>query len=648
MRRSQVFWVVALIIYQLTVQAATVYATDEAETPEQKEDIFYPGEPTVTPVGISVLAPRSPFAYSILSREDIDDLWALSLPDLLRGLPGVSVLTMSATQYQVGFRGINPFTSSKILILVDGHQPFLDFFGVADWSLLGISPAQVERIEVYRTPGPVYGANAYMGVVNIVTRVASVRERGSFSTSYGESGLLKGDLNYSVARNASTHSFHLSASDLPSWSASQNIGENTLANLSTISEWSVSPTRSIRLTTNLAKRDGGTFVPLAVTSLHTDTSHFGFNLTASDIRGPENRRSVELSGAFSRVITPVTDQNPRMTASLSYFLLGYHQTRSVGAGTLSANAEAKWLAWNSAPDLRDPNNPTGFAQRSVFSKTGSGWSYGGVLTYYQTLNGWDAYLGARYDSHFAAGSRAAPFLSFVRPISERSSARLSYSTAYRAPDPFELYSDLMFIDRNLLLLFKGNSNLSFERSQSVNLGLTHRFSARWKSDTALFYNRYSNRIDRSFIRNPNSGKDELIFTVAPTRTVIGLETFSQWRFSEALLLSLSVTLTRTQQDTLLDEFPHALYALKLRWNPEPSLSVTAQIVRSSSTEWQVGRFQPEVRSLPPYNSLQLSVVKRISNLSASVRVFNILNRRYSEFVTTPLSRRAFATLEWTF
>jgi outer membrane cobalamin receptor len=626
----------------------SVFAAEDEPSSESEVDIFYPGEPTVTPVGIPILAPRSPFAYSIMGREDIDDLWALSLPDLLRGIPGVSVLTVSATQHQVGFRGINPFTSSKMLVLVDGHQPFLDFFGVADWSLLGISPAQVERIEIYRTPGPVYGANAYMGVVNIVTRVPSAREKGSLTASYGESGLLKGDFNYSVARPSSTHSFHLSGSDLPAWSAEQSSGENTLENLSTISEWSLTPTRSVRLATNISRRNGRTFVPLAITSLHTDTSHFGFNLTAYETRGPENRRSLEFSGAASRVVTPVSDQNPRMTASLSYFLLGYHQTRALWNGALSADAETKWLAWNSGPDIRDPTHPTSFAQRSVFSKTGSGWSFGGVLTYYQVLNGWDTYLGARYDRRFAVGARAAPFISLVRALSERTSARAGYSTAYRAPDPFELYSDLMFIDRNLLLVFKGNPDLTYERSQSINVGLSHRFSARGKSDAALFYTRYSNRIDRSFIRNPNSGRDELIFSSASARSVIGLEASSQWRFSESVLVSFSATLTRTLQNDLLDEFPHALYALKVRWTPVPGLAVTSQIVRSSSTEWQVGRFQPEVRTIPTYNSFQLSVVRQLRGLTISVRAFNALDRRYSEFVTTPLGRRAFVTLEWTF
>lgn len=645
MRFRRYGWLLLVVVFLFLVRHSFVIAAADEASSESQEEIFYPGEPTVAPVGVPILAPRSPFSYSIITGEDIGDLWALSLPDLLRGLPGVSVLTVSATQYQVGFRGLNPFTSSKLLILVDGHQPFLDFFGVADWSLLGISPAQVERIEVYRTPGPVYGANAYMGVVNIVTRVPSAREHGSFSLSYGESGLMKGDLNYSIARASSTHAFHLSASDLPAWSASQNINENFLKNFSTISEWRVSPTRSIRLTTNLAGRDGATFVPLAITSLPTDTSHFGFNLTASETGGPQKRRSLELLGALSRVTVPVTDENPRMTASLAYFLLRYHQTGRLGKGTLSADAEARWLSWNSSPDIRDPNHPTGYAQRSVFVRTDSDWSYGGVLSYFQGLNGWDAYLGARYDHHFAAGSRVAPFASVVRAFSEKTSARASFSTAYRAPDPFELYSDLMFIDKNLLLIFKGNPELSYERSQSVNIGINHRFSPAWNADTSLFYNRYSNRIDRVFIRNPNSGKDELIFASASSRSVIGLEVSSQWRPSEALFLSLSGTFTQTLQEDLLEEFPHSVLALKVRWNVVSDLTLTTQVLHSSSTEWQVGRFQSEIRTLPPYSAFQVSIIKRFGDYRMSLRAFNVLNRPFFEFVTTPLRRRVFLSFE---
>lgn len=114
---------------------------------------------------------ESPNAITVISADDIARSGAVSLPDVLRRVPGMEVMALNPADTSLGIRGFNSTLSNKVLVLLDGRSVYLDFIGATLWPLISISPADIERIEVIRGPGAaLYGAGAFSGVVNIITK----------------------------------------------------------------------------------------------------------------------------------------------------------------------------------------------------------------------------------------------------------------------------------------------------------------------------------------------------------------------------------------------------------------------------------------------------------------------------------------------
>lgn len=111
----------------------------------------------------------NPASVSIVERETIENNGSGSIAELLRDVPGVSVVDSAVAGIQrIRIRGEQ---SNRVVILVDGQE-------LTDHSSFGspllVDPANIERIEVVRGPASVlYGAKAIGGVINIITRTGA-------------------------------------------------------------------------------------------------------------------------------------------------------------------------------------------------------------------------------------------------------------------------------------------------------------------------------------------------------------------------------------------------------------------------------------------------------------------------------------------
>jgi iron complex outermembrane receptor protein len=114
---------------------------------------------------------EAPAAVTVITAEDIRQAGALTIPDLLRTVSGVEVMTITARDQQVGMRGINSILNNKLLVMIDGRSVYLDINGNVFWSLFPVGLEEIERIEVIKSPiSSLYGANAFSGVINIITK----------------------------------------------------------------------------------------------------------------------------------------------------------------------------------------------------------------------------------------------------------------------------------------------------------------------------------------------------------------------------------------------------------------------------------------------------------------------------------------------
>lgn len=147
-------------------------------------------------------------AMHVITHLDIVRSGARTLPDLLRGVPGLHVANIDAHTWSVASRGMGNLFSNKLLVLMDGRTLYTPLYSGVYWDMQGTLLEDIERIEIIRGPGAtIWGANAVNGVINIITRKA-VDTTGVYTSAGGgdsdkinlnvRAGHTTGDLSYRV------------------------------------------------------------------------------------------------------------------------------------------------------------------------------------------------------------------------------------------------------------------------------------------------------------------------------------------------------------------------------------------------------------------------------------------------------------------
>jgi outer membrane receptor for ferrienterochelin and colicin len=114
---------------------------------------------------------ESPSTITVISREDLASGFYRDLADVLRMVPGGDVYRLNPMTVNVGLRAGTTGTANRVLLLVDGRDMGLHATGQPQWNALPVDLDSIERIEIIRGPGSsIYGAGAFQGVVNVISR----------------------------------------------------------------------------------------------------------------------------------------------------------------------------------------------------------------------------------------------------------------------------------------------------------------------------------------------------------------------------------------------------------------------------------------------------------------------------------------------
>ncbi len=157
---------------------------------EVLEDIFGDEEWVSISTGTKKAIHKAPAVTNVITAEDIKLMGAATLDEILETVPGMHVgfaLPPSLSTYII--RGFGGAFNSQLLTLINGVA--------VDTALNGGRPnafrmpvSNIERIEIIRGPGSaVYGADAYAGVIDIITKDAASMSGTEFGVRVGSFGM---------------------------------------------------------------------------------------------------------------------------------------------------------------------------------------------------------------------------------------------------------------------------------------------------------------------------------------------------------------------------------------------------------------------------------------------------------------------------
>lgn len=204
-------------------------------------------------------------AISVVTYDDIRRSGATTIPEALRGVPGLHVARRNSNSWAVSSRAFSSISSEKLLVLSDTRSIYTPLLSGVMWDVQDYVMQDIERIEVIRGPGAsLWGVNAVNGVINITTRDArntqgtllsatlGTQEQASAAARYGgklgESGFFRVFGQYSD-RDAT---FHPGATSSDDW----RIGHAGFR-----ADWDASSSDALTLQADLYRANIGQFAP---------------------------------------------------------------------------------------------------------------------------------------------------------------------------------------------------------------------------------------------------------------------------------------------------------------------------------------------------------------------------------------------------
>ncbi len=147
-----------------------------------KDEIVFSVSKRVEPVK------KSPSAVYVITSDDIKYSGAKKVTDVLRMVPGVGVADLNSFYTGVQSRGFSfvPKYARQMLVLVDGRTVYSPQINTTFWDQIPLFIENIDRIEVVRGPNAaLYGANAFNGVINIISKKLGDTKGGFVSAAAG-------------------------------------------------------------------------------------------------------------------------------------------------------------------------------------------------------------------------------------------------------------------------------------------------------------------------------------------------------------------------------------------------------------------------------------------------------------------------------
>ncbi|MBA2291207.1 MAG: TonB-dependent receptor [Gemmatimonadales bacterium] len=120
-------------------------------------------------------------------------------PLALAQAPGVDIVQSGINDFNINARGFNSSLNRRVLTLLDGRDLAIAFLGSQEWNTLPVALDELRSMELVRGPGSaLYGANAFAGVINMISLSPREAQGGKISLSGGELETYRADGRYAM------------------------------------------------------------------------------------------------------------------------------------------------------------------------------------------------------------------------------------------------------------------------------------------------------------------------------------------------------------------------------------------------------------------------------------------------------------------
>jgi iron complex outermembrane receptor protein len=433
----------------------------------------------------------TPASVYVITDEDIGRSGAVSLPQLLRRVPGLHAARIDGSRWAMGIRGFTGRLARAMLVMIDGRPVYSPLFAGTYWEVQDVLLEDIERIEVVRGPGgSLWGANAVTGIINIIRKSAAETRGELVTAAVGNEtpGLIGaryggGDgtaFNYRLSGRFMAHdaAFHADGADFDS---------GTMADGGFRVDWSEGP-HDVTLQgdlyrTVIGQRDAvSTYVPPSRVVVESDDPLAGGNLLARwEHRGASGRTS-RLQAYFDRTTRDETAFDERRNTGeidfQSWERLGVRHELVWGAGyRVTAGTANTAGTLRFFPPERTDHLLTGFIQDDFALVPQRLRVIGGVKLEHNGYSGLEAQPGVRL--LWTPRDRHALSASVIRSVRTPSRVEHDFSTG-----------NLLDPGGPLFVRLDPNPDFAPEKLVAYEAGYYGRPFEELVTSVAVFYNRH--------------------------------------------------------------------------------------------------------------------------------------------------------------
>tara|TARA_R110002049_G_scaffold182042_1_gene349740 strand:+ start:15823 stop:17982 length:2160 start_codon:yes stop_codon:yes gene_type:complete len=174
-------------IFFLIISCSGVVFADDHEEAEALAELYGDEEMISLAIGMEQPISKAPAVATVITAKQIREMGASDLDEILETVPGlhVSRRERSGSPLYI-FRGIYSGTNPQVLVLVNSIPITDAFLGDRNQIWGGMPVESISRVEIIRGPGSaIYGADAFAGVINVVTKTASEIDGTEVGVRYG-------------------------------------------------------------------------------------------------------------------------------------------------------------------------------------------------------------------------------------------------------------------------------------------------------------------------------------------------------------------------------------------------------------------------------------------------------------------------------